>query len=282
MRNSLKIIFNPNTTHISYFFKNEYGKWMELSSSSPLSRQEYTNAILKEKIIDILKKADEIYNRKNTGLDLVFEGRAYDYEYLLQAIRLYYSKRDITCCLHETQIAVVGKRGIGKTCLIKAIARFQNLTYTEEKTKDYILYSDNINNIKWYEIKGMDSKPKETEKTFSILQELAKNNLSTLVYCVSGTSNRLEGAEKSFLTRVAEEMPKLTICIVLTKCINKDNIRKFSDEISKILNQITVIPTLAEEYEIEIDDSKTGENCFIIKPDGIDKLIKYVLERREE
>ena len=67
-RNMIRIVCNPYTDKISYFFRNELGEWMILSGSSPLSRQYYAKTAIKDRYIEIIKKLDEIYNRKNKGL----------------------------------------------------------------------------------------------------------------------------------------------------------------------------------------------------------------------
>ena len=64
-RNILKIVFDPLNNRISYYFKNEIGQWCSLSNSSILSRQAYTKTTIKDSADEIIKIADEIYNRKN-------------------------------------------------------------------------------------------------------------------------------------------------------------------------------------------------------------------------
>lgn len=48
-KNSMRVVCNPYTNKMSYYFKNEIEEWSVLSGSSPLSRQFYTNTSVKER-----------------------------------------------------------------------------------------------------------------------------------------------------------------------------------------------------------------------------------------
>ena len=81
-RNALRIVCNPGTNRISYYFRNELGEWMILSGNSPLTRQFYTKTTIKERSKEIIEKIDEVYNRKNKGVDIYFEGNPNGFEIL--------------------------------------------------------------------------------------------------------------------------------------------------------------------------------------------------------
>lgn len=87
MRNAVRIVCDPVTGSISYFFRNEMGEWMVLTGSSPLSRRYYTRTTIEERHKDIVEKLDEIYNRKNKGLDIFFEGTSANYNFIAGAVK---------------------------------------------------------------------------------------------------------------------------------------------------------------------------------------------------
>ena len=81
-RNKIKMISNNNC--IFYYFLNENGEWMRIPNSSVLSRKEYMQVVLQEKIRDILKAIADGYNMGNRGVDIFFEGTNQEY-YIIQS-----------------------------------------------------------------------------------------------------------------------------------------------------------------------------------------------------
>ena len=276
-KNTLRIVCNPYGNSISYYFKNEIGQWSVLSSSSVLSRRYFTNTTIVERAKEILKKADEIYNRKNKGLDILFEGTSDNYKYLCKVINTDFSDRNITCELGVTKIVVVGKTHVGKTSLIEGMEELQGYKYNVKENPDYFLYNDEGNHAEWYEIKGIDLGLENVDKAFQVIGELTKNGLSTIIYCVNGISGRMEDVEKDFVLKLVDSYPALTAMVVITVCI-KRNQREFMDEIERITDQLKVIPTLAKAYEF--DTNEESDAPTILQPYGLDALSKYVFERR--
>ena len=86
-RNSIRVVCNPYLNKMSYYFKNEIGEWEVLSGNSPLSRQYFTNTTVTERCNQIVEKIDEIYNRKNKGVDILFEGTSENYKLLLHGVQ---------------------------------------------------------------------------------------------------------------------------------------------------------------------------------------------------
>lgn len=279
-RNALKIICNPYNDQISYYFRNEQGIWVVLSGNSPLSRQYYTNAVIKERVKDIVEKIDEIYNKKNKGLDILFEGSSIYFDCFKGAISYYLPDRDITCSMGVTKIAVVGKTNVGKSSLIEGMEEQQGYEYSVNEFPEYYMYSDEENHAEWYEIKGIDFEIGNVQKVYQTLDRLIRNGLSIVIYCVGATTGRLETAERDLINRILENHADVTVLIVLTIGIKKD-VREFVDEIEKMTDQIRVVTTLAKEYEFEMEDEYTGETKYVtMKPYGLDTLSKYVFERR--
>ncbi len=279
-RNAIRIVCNPYNNQISYYFMNEKGVWTVLSGDSPLSRQYYTNTTMKDRAKEIAIKIDEVYNRNNRGLDVLFEGTTQSYDYIKGALEYYLPERDIVCSMGVTKIAVVGKANIGKTCLIEGMECLQGYKYSVNKFPDYLLYSDDGNHAEWYEINGIDLGLENVAKAYQTVTKLAENRLSAIVYCVSAATGRLEEVECDFVIKMIEEHPSITILLALTMCIKADY-GSIVNEIEKMTNQIRVIPTLAKEYEIESTDEDTGEEkSYIKKTFGLDTLSKYIFERR--
>ena len=131
-RNSIRVVCNPYTNKMSYYFKNEIGEWDVLSSNSPLSRQYYTNTSISERANEILTKIDEIYNRKNKGIDILFEGTSENYKRINEIVNSNFKGRDITCKLGTTRIAVVEKKAVGKTFLIEGMENLQGFKYQKK------------------------------------------------------------------------------------------------------------------------------------------------------
>lgn len=277
-RNELRVVCNPVAKHISYYFKNELGEWCVLSGSSPLSRQYYTSTTMQEKASEIVLKIDEIYNRKNKGLDITFEGDDINYQLFTSAINEQLKNHNVTCHSGSTKVIVTGKSGVGKTILIEELERLQGFKYQVENKNDYFLYRDN-NNTEWYEIKGIDLGMDNVRRAYKTIGNLVKNSATMIVYCIMSTNRRIETVEKDFITNLISSFPELTCTIVLTNCISKKGMQEFIDEIEKMTGHIKVIPTLAREFMTDIENEKTGD-YFVLPQFGLDDLAEYIFERR--
>lgn len=278
-RNAVRIVCNPYTNQISYFFRNELGEWMVLAGSSPLSRQYYTITTIEERCEDIIKKLDEIYNRKNKGLDIFFEGTSTNYNYISSAIKKYLPDRDIVCKPKVTKIAVVGKKESGKSTLIEGIANEKGYKFETIKRDQYVQHVDKSNNIDWIELNGIDYGKNEISKASSTIQDLVKDDLSTVIYCISGDSGCIEDIEKRFIENINTTFSSITVLTVLTKCY-KEDVQKVIDEVEKLTNHMEVFPVLAKEY-------KTSEKAhgmavpYVIAPFGIKELCAFVFEGKK-
>lgn len=278
-RNTLKIVCNPYTNQISYYFKNEIGEWNVLSGNSILSRQYYTNTSMKKSAKEIMEKVDEIYNRKNKGLDILYEGTSIDFEYLKGIIKYYFSERDITVRLGTTKVAVVGKKSVGKSCLIEELQKINGYKYSSRKNKGYIVYSDECNHAEWYEIEGIDLGKEKVDSAYETVKSLSKNGLSVVIYCISSITGRIEDIEKELIKKMANDFSEISVMIVLTMSYKADEeIRAVIDNILKVADQIKIIPTLAQDYKLNSKDQEG--NPVVIDAFGLDEVAKYVFEGR--
>ena len=276
-RNTLKIISNPYTKQLSYFFKNEMGEWDVLSSNSPLSRKYYTNTSIKERGHEILDIINNVYNRKNKGVDIVFEGTSKEYSYLDKEVKNNYAKYNVDCRVGTTRIAVLGKRAVGKTSLIEGMEELQGYEFEREEKEDYILYIDHINNVQWFEIRGIDLGTEYVEKAMKTTQKLAKEGLSTVIYCISAVAGKCEDIEKNMILQLVDEYVDLKVMVAFTLCY-KENINSSMDEIEKLTSHIKILPTLAKKYKTAMKDKKGIP--IEVAAFGLKEISEYVFEGR--
>lgn len=278
-RNKLRVVCNPYTNKMSYYFRNELGEWDVLSGNSPLSRQFYTNASVEDRAKDILIKIDEIYNRKNKGIDILFEGTDKNYDFLLNTITQIFPERDICCQLGTTKIAVIGKKSVGKSFLIEGLESLQGFKYMKTKANGYTKYSDECNHAEWYEVAGIDLGMDKVEEAFDTVKKLSEEGLSAVVYCISADSGRIEDVEKDFIKKIAGDFAELKVMIALTNCYKDDNeIQKAVDEIERITDQIKIVPVLAKEYKTSLKDE--DGNPVVVEAFGLENVSQYVFEGR--
>jgi len=276
--NKLRVVCNPVAKHISYYYKNEANEWHIFSSSSPLSRSYYTDTRIEERADEIVVKLDEIYNRKNKGIDISFEGDEESYIALKSAIERNLPKRNIQCHIGSTKVIVTGKVGVGKTTLIEEIERLNDTNFTVEEFENYILYRD-ANNTEWYEIKGIDFGRGNVERAYSNICKVVENTSAMIVYCIHSSNRRIEEVESQFIMNLIASFPELAGMVVLTHTVNKKGLGTFVDEIEKMTQQIKVIPVLAKEFTLDMEDKSTKEP-IVLMPFGLDKLAEYIFEGR--
>lgn len=275
-RNAVRIVCNPYTNQISYFFRNELGEWLIFSGSSPLSRKYYTSTTIEERHKEIVEKLDEIYNRKNKGLDIFFEGTLLNYDYLAGAVKEYLAGRDVICKSQTTKIAVVGKASVGKTSLIEGIAHNQGYKYEVVKRNAYTLYNDIDNHTEWFEINGIDLGRNNVEKAYSTIKDLVSQGLSTVIYCVSGATGRIENIEKDFIIKLDHMFSSITVLVAMTMCYEED-VQTTIDEIEKVTKHMEVFPTLAKEYKAR----ERARGNFSVEPFGLKELCTFILEGKK-
>jgi len=278
-RNTIRIVCNPYTDQISYYFRNEIGEWNVLSGNSILSRRYFTNTSIEERAREIMERMDEIYNRKNKGLDILFEGTSKSFIYLQTTIENYFFDRDITCKLGTTKVAVVGKKSVGKTYLIEGLQELRGYKYSKQKKEEYTLYFDEGNHAEWYEVDGIDLGKEKIDNAYKTIETLAKSGLSVVIYCISSVSGKIEEIEKELIHRIENEFSEITVMVVLTMCYKEEEyIQSTIDDILKVTNQVKVVPVLAKDYKTNLK-SEDG-NPIYIKSFGLNDVSKYVFEGR--
>ena len=275
-RNAVKIVTNVKANNTSYYFKNESGIWIPVPESSPLSRQFYTKTAFAGRGREIIQKIDELYNRKNKGIDLFFVGTAADYAYLQTVCSELLQGRDYQCRVSFTNVAVIGKIGSGKTSLIDGIRHMHGSEFVRSNEHGTVVYTDTEKNEKWYEIKGIGLEPGEISAAYETLSELTGEDLSHIVYCLSGTNAKIEAAEKYFIEKTREDFPDLSIIVALTKCVDED-CQILCDYIEREIDGIEVFPTLAQPFRVRgLRDSAGHEIC--IGTFGLEALYAFIAE----
>ena len=268
-KNSLKIVCDLANKRLVYYFKNEFDEWMNIPSESPLSSSVYTNTTMRESAKRILETADRIYNRKNRGLEIVFEGNSDELLCLKNSIKSDFSYRNISLIENSMMvIAVLGKCKAGKSTLIEALTKSYQCD-SKLSTRDYSVYTDNKNHARWYEIKGIDFRQGEVERAFDTLKAIAEDKLSAVIYCVSCLYGKLEDIEAESIQNFASNFHGVRIVIALTQC-DKEESQTIADEIAR-KSGCRVIQVLAKDQS-----SRVGT----IPSFGLDELSKYVFEGR--
>lgn len=272
-RNSIKIVCNPLNNEITYSFKDENGEWHELSGYSPLSRQFYTKRPLQDSAADVLEKLNEIYNRKNRGLDIYFVGDNSDFDLLASKIKQLFPSGEICLISSIYRIAVLGMTGAGKSTLINALETQHGGQCKVLNGQGYMLYSDERNRIEWYDIVGLEIGSSSNDHLQTI-KRLVEGGLSTLIYCINAPRSRIEQTEIEFINKMQKICPNMKLLIVLTQCLmEKNETEALANMISMETNQCRVIPTLAVPVHIRCAP-------YRIEPFGLDDVAKYVFEGR--
>lgn len=280
-RNVIKIRYNPFGNTISYSYKNEMGEWLLLSGSSPLSRQRYTKTNIRNSCLDIVGKINEVYNRKEKGLDILFEGVPDDYKYLSDIIKNHFRNHNITCKMQPTRIAIIGKKGVGKTFLIEGIAKANDRKFVKTDNGQYVKYEDGYNNVEWVEVKGIDIGSEYVEETYHIISDLVNDGLSKVIYCVSGITGRIEEMEKSLMSNLKKSFPSIDVITAVTMCYKDDvQVQEAIDEIEKYVGNETVFPLLAQEYKLSAKASGMADS-YVVEPFGLNELTTFVFEGKK-
>ena len=265
-RNKLKMVSNQSTQKNSFFFLNENGEWVTVDSASPLSRREYTEADIQEKIFQILQIIDEVYNTGNRGVDLIFEGAGEEGTLICDAISVAKLGDTISFDQKKTIIAVAGKLSSGKTTLIEEIGKMHNVEYTREKENDYVVYREQHGNSAWYELNGIDLGKACMEHAEAVLEGLVQKGLGVIIYCLS--NGKIEQIEETLLKTFNAKHPDIKTLLVLTNSADEEA-ELFAEQLSSRLGQVRVIPVLAKEIK-----TRSGS----IPPFGLIQLIKYIYE----
>lgn len=280
MRNIVKIICNPFLNRIAYSFKNEHGEWKYLAGYSVLSRREFTSGSIETNAKNIIRKLDEIYNRNNKGLDIIFEGTQEDFYFIKKNIDDLSGSHNITCSCQVSKIAVLGKPASGKTSLIQSMCNTKDINPIEHDEGSYYSFFDSQKNVEWIEIKGVDYEQDLQPKVLNIIDDLCKHDVFTFLYCISLQSNRMEDFEVDLYKSISNQLPGLSKAICVTNCVQTEKVkRSFVDTISKELPEEKIIPVNAVAFETGVFDSAT-QKAIVVEQFGLEELSKFIFERR--
>lgn len=263
--NKIKIVSNIKLRRIAYYFKNESSEWVRVSNSSGLSRKEFCETTISEKIYDIIKIIDDVYNPGNRGVEVLFEGTDEEYVIIRNTVKKVNMCDSIICRQKKAKIAVVGKIGSGKTTLIESIGEHLSTNFSKKKNPQYDVFVDKKGNTEWYELKGIDLGKEYITQSNVILTELAETGMTVLVYCLS--TYKIEELEEKLILEFSEQHPEINVLISLTSCVDEDA-ALYAEQISGRLNK-KVIPVLAKEKK-----TRNGS----IPAYGLEQTVQYIYE----
>ncbi len=265
MKNYIKIIHNPQNEQVSFHFREEDGKWHVLSSYSPLTSPEYTDMknLSSEALHKLIEKIDEVYNRNNRGVEIVYEGAETIFESIDRIIKNEYQNSNIKCKWESTKIAVLGKDGVDKAGVIESLGKFMGFDCKKEMGRNFIRYTDEYNHVCWYVNRNDD-----INRFYDNI--LDREEITVLLYCIQG--GRIEPYELNFLADVKGKYSHMNMTVVLTNCSMEENELKYLvSEIEKAIdNKIRVIPIMG--YNVKLRG--VGE----LKPFGLKELSERVFE----
>lgn len=244
-RNRIKIICNPQANTLSYQFQNEQMAWMPVSRFSALAGRMYTATSIQQSAPAILSIIDAVYNPGNRGVEISFEGPEKDYDYLRQVVNEKFPKEVISCEQQIIKVAVAGKRSVGKTTLIEALAQKQGVQYTVTEQAGYRNYKSKSNALEWFELEGIDlgmENIKEAERT---VDTLAEQGLTLFIYCLS--SVRVEQIELELIQHIRDRYPEISLLGILTNAVSMDD-TMVAEKVSRIL-RTKVLPIMAKDQK---------------------------------
>ena len=268
-RNTIKIVADPATDELSFFYMNEAGDWASVSPDSELSRAMLRQAPDSDSVRRILLEIDDTYNQNNRGVDIRLKTTVEIFSLFSQVKREEIPDRDIFLSLVGKQVIfVAGKRGTGKSVLIEELAKANGIEYTTSQTEGHVLYSGKDNSTDFYEIKGLDYKVNALEKIEEFIQAAPSRDMTTFLYCLSGY--RLEDVEETLIKHVATSNSSARITVIYTKSTDA-TASEFAEELSVHLGGVKVIPVLARDYTMSMGT---------ISAFGVDELSNFIFGGR--
>lgn len=94
-KNYVKIKCNPYIKRIEYYYLNESGEWVPVSSK--LAADAFTKVTIQHKVHEIIQEINKVYNLGNKGLELIFEGTEDDYRDVCTELSEYFADYKINC-----------------------------------------------------------------------------------------------------------------------------------------------------------------------------------------
>lgn len=266
LRNQIKIVSNAKRHSLAFYMKNESDEWRLVSNDSVLSRKEYIDTTVQSRAEDIVRVINSVYNPRNRGVDIYFEGEETDFRLLKNTVNRQFSESNITCVMQKTLVAVAGKIGAGKTTLIKGFWNYKDITFNCCEKDGNFVFANDEKTVIWYEIPGIDFGAENVTNARNAFEKLAKSGLTTFIYCLG--TNKIEALEEELIFFVRDTYPEIKILVVLTQSVDDDQ-ALYIDQLSANLEGIKVIPTLAM-------DMKTRGG--VVSAYGLDDIDRYIFE----
>lgn len=194
------------------------------------------------------------------------EEKSFDWEEILKK-----SEKE----MGHTNIAIIGKTGVGKSTLINAVFK-NNVAKTgagRPITQHCKMYSKEGS---WISI--LDTKGFELANYREILDELKheienrkgadpSNHIHVAWFCINNNSNRIEQAEIDFINELSSSIP---VVVILTQGEKKKDNTFLNEVKANTKNARQVVKLLAQPCVIDDD--------IVIKPYGLDILVEATCE----
>ena len=264
--NQIKIVSNTKKRALAFYMKNELQEWRLISNDSILSRKEYINSSIEDRVEDIVHEINSVYNPGKRGVDIFFDGEEKDFLLLKKTIDSHFSQNNITCVMQKVRIAVAGKVGAGKSTLIKSFSVFKGEAFHCYENDGVLQYSDDSGTVIWYEIPGIDFGAENLANTKKAFEKLARSGITALIYCL-GTA-KIESLEEKLLFFVRGKYPGIKILVVLTQSVEEEQ-ALYVEQLSRNLDGIKVIAALAM-------DMKTRGG--VVSSYGLDDIDRFIFE----
>lgn len=215
----------------------------------------------------LMRIASQISNVQETLKDSFYDYMIKELEDPEFFIRPIISPRKM---LRKIQGVLIGRTGSGKTTLIQRIFAQEKMKMTASKIQNTIftLYSDDSNKFNLFDTPGL--KLGDQRELFSALRKLVtEKSVNTLVYCVNLSFLRFEEIEGELIRSIRNEIPSLSIYVVLTNCCqpDSDEVQQMTKRIQGLTNYVPVIPVLAK-------DKSVGD--FTFEAYGIREFVKEI------
>lgn len=245
-RNRIKIICDSQNGTLSYRFQNEEMKWMPLSRFSVLSQRQFTMTSIRQSALEILNVIQRVYNPKNRGVQVLFEGLDKDFAYLCKVLEEEFPNGTIYCDRIRKNVIVAGKRSVGKTTLIEALARKRGIQYTTVAEAGYTHYESEQDFIEWYEVEGIDLGGDNVKRIERVIDTLAEQGMALLLYCLD--SDRVEPSEMQLVQHMRDTYSEISLLGILTNAVSLDA----SETVEKTGQMLGVkmLPILAEDKRV--------------------------------
>lgn len=265
-RNKIKIVANQEAGTVAYYFRNENGEWIRVSSASLLSKRGFRYTTMKEKAREILAAINEEYNYGERGIDILFEGADEEFLTLCTVITNHFSGENMICRASRLKIAVAGKVGAGKRILVEELSWLNNIQFQQKEESGYTVFQDKMGAVEWYVLEGIEIGKENVAQTQAALDKLALEGISVFIYCVA--SSKIETLEEELVIHMRDTYGSVRPLVLLTQGIDMDAVR-YADVLSERLGGVKVMPILAR-------DKKTRGG--VVPAFGLKEASKYIFE----